>query len=75
MTVTVATNGSGVATSTALQVKTAADLLSNVTDILTVTLVSSGAGVVSALASTPLALDTAKVKRAFIELLQLCQVC
>lgn len=62
VTVTVATNGSGVATSTALQVKTAADLLSNVTDILTVTLVSSGAGVVSALASTPLALDTAKSK-------------
>ena len=30
VTVTVATNGSGVATSTALQVKTAADLLSNV---------------------------------------------
>lgn len=62
VTVTVATNGSAVATSTALQVKTAADLVSNVTDILTVTLVSSGAGVVSALASTPLALDTVNSK-------------
>ena len=62
ITVTVATNGSGVATSTATQVKAAADLVANVTDILTVTLTGSGAGVVSALASTPLALDTALSK-------------
>lgn len=62
VTVTVATNGSAVATSTAAQVRTAALLITNVTDILDVTLVSSGAGVVSALASTPLALDTANSK-------------
>ena len=58
VTVTVATNGSGVATSTAAQVRTAGLLVSNITDILDITLVSSGAGVVSALASTALALDT-----------------
>lgn len=62
ITVTVATNGSAAATSTALQVKTAADLVSNVTGILTLTLVSTGGGVVSALASTPLALDTVNSK-------------
>ncbi|HNM92075.1 MAG TPA: hypothetical protein PKN83_25690, partial [Leptospiraceae bacterium] len=45
ITVTVATNGSSVATSTAAQVKAAADLVSNVTDIVTVTLTGSGAGV------------------------------
>lgn len=58
ITVNLATNGSGIATSTALDIKTAADLVSNVTSIVTISLTSTGLGVVSALAETPLSLDT-----------------
>ena len=62
ITVTVGTNISGVATSTALQVKTAADLVANVTGVVNITLVSSGAGVVAALAQAPLVIDTVASK-------------
>lgn len=62
ITVTVATNGSSVATSTAAQVRTAALLVSNVTAIVDISLLTTGAGVVSAVASTPLELDTALSK-------------
>lgn len=60
ITVTVGTDGAGLPTSTATQVKTAAEAVSNVagvTGIVDISLIGTGAGVVSAVAETTLSYE------------------